>query len=113
MFRVEPNGPSPGLSVPALRDMPSGYAILPAGEQTVVSRTRLTEPGDPGQPGNPFEVSRTTGDADLARDHGVSTWLRLSPATNLDFSAGYTRSTRYGLDTVFFGLGWRTPNFQI
>jgi len=89
----------------------SGYGVLPAGDQTIVSRTRIEQPGGPGMPGSPFEVTRTTGDAELARDHGLSSWLRLTPASNLHFLAGYTRSTRYSLDTVFFGVGWRTPNF--
>jgi hypothetical protein len=85
----------------------SGYAILPSGEQTVVTRVPRTESGPGGGRGRPFDIRReVVGNAELARDHGLSGWLSLYPAANLDFYAGYTRSTHYGLGSAFFGFGW-------
>jgi hypothetical protein len=92
----------------------SVYAIEPRGQQTVVSRLVATQP--PASPsGNSngkgrnqgvFETANiTTGPAGIARDHGLSTWLQVSPASALDLYAGYTRSTQFDLDTFFFGVG--------
>jgi hypothetical protein len=91
----------------------AGYAILPSGQQTVVSRLVPTSgqsagasPGK-GKGNQPvFENSNsTTGGPDIARDYGVSTWLKLSPVSTVDFYVGYTRSARFDLNTVFFGMG--------
>jgi hypothetical protein len=90
------------------------YAIEPAGQQTVVSRLVSGQPpasssGNSrvkGKSQGVFETANTsTGPAGIARDHGFSTWLQLSPASTLDFYAGYTRSTQYDLNTFFFGVG--------
>jgi hypothetical protein len=45
------------------------------------------------------------GSADIARDHGFSTWLIVSPASYLDLYAGYVRSAQFSLNTVSFGVG--------
>ena len=99
----------------------SGYVIQPSGQQTVVSRV-VTRRGASVPAGVPAAVpgaargllkqafeteSITTGPADIARDHGVSTWATLGVRPTLNIYAGYTRSTRYSLDTVFFGVGFR------
>lgn len=87
------------------------YAIEPSGRQTVVSRLVFAQSPPPaagnsrGKGGVFQTASVTTGSADIARDHGFSTWLQFSPAAVLDFYAGYTRSTQYALDTVFVGIG--------
>src|SRR5215831_12011538 len=49
----------------------------------------------------------TVGTADLANDHGFSTWLGAHAGSKIDFEAGYTRSAGYDLNTVFFGVGFR------
>ncbi|HEV2202492.1 MAG TPA: hypothetical protein VGR73_21960 [Bryobacteraceae bacterium] len=55
-----------------------------------------------------FETqSVTTGPADIARDHGFSTWLLFNVTPKFDFYGGYTRSTRFDLNTVFFGMDVR------
>jgi hypothetical protein len=87
------------------------YGIEPHGQQTVVSRLLPlvnTTPSATKSNGNGrvFQTaSVTTGPADIARDHGFSTWLQFSPTPVLDFYGGYTRSIRYALDTVFVGIG--------
>ncbi len=55
-----------------------------------------------------FEV---VGDADLARDHGFSSWVCVYPGRNLDLSVGYSRSVQYDFNSVFFGLGWSLGGF--
>jgi len=92
----------------------SAYLIQPTGQQTVVSRV-VTKRGPSAVPGNArgllkqvFETeSTTTGSADIARDHGLSTWATLGVRPSFNVYAGYTRSTQYSLDTVFFGVGFR------
>ena len=49
----------------------------------------------------------TTGPAGIARDYGLSTWLLFPVTPKFDFYGGYTRSTRFDLDTVFFGMDFR------
>jgi len=94
----------------------SGYTIEPSGQQTVVSRV-VTTHGPPngvvtglarGLLKQGFETeSVTTGSADIARDHGFSTFASLGVQPAVNVYAGYTRSTRYSLNTVFFGVGFR------
>ena len=95
----------------------SGYIIQPKGQQTVVSRI-VTKHGSAlstaiagaarGRLNQVFETqSVTTGPADIARDRGFSTWAALGVRPSLNIYAGYTRSTQYSLDTVFFGVGFR------
>ncbi len=50
-------------------------------------------------------ASETTGPADIARDRGASVWLSVAPSRYTTFYAGCSRSTTYGLNTVFFGVG--------
>ena len=88
----------------------SAYGIQPSGQQTVVSR--IVKSGNAGAGSNSgrqkgvFETSNlTTGASDIAKDHGFSTWLQIQPSKSFDLYAGYSRSTQYSLDTVFFGVG--------
>jgi hypothetical protein len=93
----------------------SVYAILPSGEQKVFSRLLRDErPGPPAStPGaaranqrRVFETAPvTTGDAEIARDRGFSTWVSLRPASSVNLSAGYSRSTFFAVDSFFFSLG--------
>jgi hypothetical protein len=106
----------------------SGYLIEPAGQQTVISRivtlqkktpassTSSTVPAaaknlppaaSAGHSQKPvFETTTvTTGSASIARDRGYSTWLTLGSSRVFNLYVGYTRSTEYDLNTVFFGIG--------
>ena len=97
----------------------SGYSIIPTGQQTVVSRvvsrqtTRtgtgnppVTVPGQGAQKRVFEDTTVITGPADLARDKGYSTWLQIGSGQPINFQVGYTRSTTFGLDTIFFGAGF-------
>ena len=89
------------------------YTIRPSGEQTVVSRVRpkdtVSPPGQSaghGRGRGVFEsAAATVGPAEIARDRGGSTWLSITPSRLLEFQLGYTRSTTYSLNTVYFGAG--------
>lgn len=97
----------------------SVYAIEPSGEQTIVSRLgRRQAAGGSGMPDTrgqgrsrnnppaPFETTpTTTGPATIARDRGASVWLTVTPSRPVDVQLGYSRSTTYALNTVFFGIG--------
>ena len=97
--------------MPGVQAGASIYGIVPSGTQTVISRLVFPQNPTPSNgksngKGGVFQTaSVTTGSADIARDHGFSTWLQFSPASVVDLYAGYTRSTVYALDTVFVGLG--------
>lgn len=90
----------------------AAYGIEPSGQQTVISRIVKSKQTPPHAPSNSsrkdhgvFETSNlTTGTADIARDHGFSTWVQVQPVNSLGLYAGYTRSLQYALDTVFFGV---------
>ena len=99
---------------PAVAIGASGYAVEPSGRQTVISRVVRTQTGNSNSGSNTrgrgnqgvFEtVNSIVVSSDLARDHGMSVWLKVSPAAAVDFYGGYTRSTKFSLDTVFFGIG--------
>ena len=90
----------------------SAYGVRAAGQQRIISkivkRQSTTAATASGTGKNRvFETSgETVGTADLANDHGVSTWLAVH-ASKMDFQAGYTRSAGYDLNTLFFGVGFR------
>lgn len=102
------------------------YTVLPIGNQKVYSRVvhgnsgqttaGQTETGN-GQGGSAnapglnkkriFETAAvTTGESSLTRDDGASVWLtaRLTPAVS--FTAIYTRSRTYSLDSFSVGFGF-------
>jgi hypothetical protein len=87
----------------------SGYDIAPWGTQTIISRQ--VPAGSPGKPGGvthgrAFENNHvTTGTASLASDDGFNADLSFSPRPYLDLDLGYTRSVRYALNSVSFGIG--------
>jgi len=90
----------------------SAYADAPFGHQKVFSK--LIERGQSGSTGRgkgvgtkkgAFESeSVTEGDADIARDNGGSVWLDLYARGMADFQVGFTRSTEYDLNSVFFAV---------
>jgi len=87
----------------------SGYDIAPWGTQSVISR--VVPAGAPGKPGSvthsrAFENNHlTTGTASLTSDEGFNANLSFSPKPYLDLDLGYTRSLRYALNSVSFGVG--------
>src|SRR5262249_38777736 len=93
----------------------SAYGVRGAGQQRIISKlfkgqsTTSTTSSSTGTGKNRvFETSgETVGTADLANDHGFSTWLTAHSGSKIDFQAGYTRSAGYDLNTVFFGVGFR------
>ena len=116
---------------PALYIGASAYSVLPSGKQTIVSKivevhtepqpartppansrghgVGLTKP----QPDRVFETTReVVGTADLASDHGFSSWIGIEPFRRFDFTLGYSRSQRYALNTVFWGVGKRFGPFS-
>ena len=99
----------------------SGYLIEPAGGQTVFSRVVTRRNSTPQIPGNVpgsgsvnrllkppvFEENTvTTGSASIARDRGVSGFLLFGQNPGMNLHVGFTRSTQFNLNTVFFGLGY-------
>lgn len=91
----------------------SAYAYEPWGEQTVISRVMRPElppvaarNAGRGRRRGVFETApETVGPANIARDRGFSFWLDLFPAQAAFLEVGYSRSTPYALDSVFFGIG--------
>jgi hypothetical protein len=100
----------------------SGYVIEPAGSQTVISRVvrqRVTPPQGPaGNPPGRGAVNRllrkpvfedttvTIGTAGIARDRGFSGFLLFGNNPGVNLYGGFTRSTQFDLNTVFFGIGY-------
>jgi hypothetical protein len=88
----------------------SAYSIIPSGQQTVYSKlARRAAPSSTTVPqtqhGRMFETTaRTTGSADLARDHGFSAWIAAAANSYVDLELGYTRSATYDLNTVAFNV---------
>jgi hypothetical protein len=86
----------------------SAYDILPSGQQKIFSRLVGQQSGSASTPshGRVFQNNQeTTGTADIARDHGFSTWVDASPNSYLDMELGYTRSVNYALNTLSFSVG--------
>ena len=97
----------------------SVYAIEPAGQQTVVSQLTGATVSSSAQSGSTqsgkgkgnndhqgvFETTHiAVGSADLVRDNGFSVWGAVHPTRMLMLQVGYTRSIRYALNTVSFGI---------
>jgi hypothetical protein len=94
----------------------SAYAVRASGDQTIISKllrkassTNSSSGSSSGQGKNRvFDTqSESVVPADIANDHGVSTWASVSPTSGVDFHVGYSRSMHYDLNTVFFGVGFR------
>jgi hypothetical protein len=93
------------------------YAVKGSGEQEIVSRVKskqqsvTTQPSGSGSAKRPFDNAPvTTGSADIANDRGFSTWLAIHPHPVWNLAVGYNRSATYGLDSVFFGLGFHVSH---
>ena len=106
---------APVVSVGAL-----AYGVQASGQQRIFSKVKnsgssakpATSTQGPGAKVNRvFETnSETVGSADLANDHGVSSWLAVRAGSNTDFQVGYTRSMGYDLNTLFWGVKFRFGN---
>jgi len=85
----------------------SAYDIAPWGNQTIFSRVvSAGKTGSGGSHGRVFETNHeTTGGASLDRDNGFTAGVTASPLPYLDCELGYTRSVRFALNTVSFGVG--------
>jgi len=86
----------------------SAYDVAPWGTQTIYSR--LVGVGGPpiisSGHGRVFDLAnQTTGSSSLAADNGFSGGVDISPGSVLDFSASYSHSVHFQLDTVSFGVG--------
>ena len=96
------------------------YGVQASGQQRIFSKVKksgssTTPPtstqGSGSRVNRVFETtSETIGSADLADDHGVSSWVSLHAGSNADFQVGYTRSIGYDLNTLFFGVKFRFGN---
>lgn len=83
----------------------SGYDIVPVGQQTVFSRVAGGNAAAASH-GRVFATSQqTTGTADIAKDHGFSTWVDANPGPYVDMELAFTRSMVYDLNSVSFTIG--------
>jgi hypothetical protein len=90
----------------------SGYAVRASGEQRLISkvtrRTSATSPGTGSRRRPVFEeIYEIVAPADIANDQGFSGWLSFTPVSKLYLQTGFSRSTRYDLNSLFFGIGFR------
>ena len=88
----------------------SFYAITPSGNQQVISKLsgKVTQNKKGSSLGQIFEIPGTpTLGPESLRDQGFSFWQGggQAPPSFLDFDIGYSKSTRYSLDSLFFGIG--------
>ncbi|HXT86413.1 MAG TPA: hypothetical protein VN745_05255 [Verrucomicrobiae bacterium] len=86
----------------------SVYDISSWGTQTVFSRIVSAGGGPVGKGGHGrvFELAnQTAGGSSLVSDHGFSAGVDLSAGSIVDFSAGYSYSAHFQLNTVSVGVG--------
>ncbi len=86
------------------------YADVPSGQQKVFSkllpRGHTSTIVGKGGHSRPFEnQSAVVGTSATDKDHGASAWLDLTPSPSVSVEVGYSRSTQYDLDTLFFSIG--------
>ncbi len=104
--------------LPLLNFRASAYAIEPSGQQKLFSKflNRQMEPtGNPraSHSGRVFQTTpETIGSADIARDRGFSLGFDSSPFQLVDLAVGYTHSTSFSLNTVYFGVGVNLARFS-
>jgi hypothetical protein len=98
------------------RDLSLGasfYAITPSGDQKVISKLsgKQTQNKKGSSLGQIFEIpGQPTVGPDSVSDRGFSLWCEANATSFLDFDIGYSHSTLYSLDSLFFGVGlnWKT-----
>ena len=86
----------------------SAYAVRGSGQQKVFSKVKdSATSGSSGSGKNVFDNQHEIiAQADAVNDHGFSTWFGVSPKSEVDFHAGYSRSVNYDFNTFFFGVGF-------
>src|SRR6266404_1190977 len=103
--------------LPLLNFRASAYAIEPSGQQKLFSKFLNRPMGPTGNPGashsgRVFQTTpETIGSPDIARDRGFSLGFDSSPFQLMDLAVGYTHSTSFSLDTVYFGIGVNLARF--
>ena len=103
--------------LPLLNFRASAYAIEPSGQQKLFSKFLNRQMGPTGNPGASHSgrvfqtMPETIGSADIARDHGFFLGFDSSPFQLVDLAVGYTHSTIFSLDTVYFGVGVNLARF--
>jgi hypothetical protein len=92
----------------------AGYAVRASGEQRVVSRVIQRDIPVPERGRLDLVRNRVfltevevIGLPEIANDEGLAAWLTVRPQRNINFQLGYNVSTRYDLDSMFFGVGFR------
>jgi hypothetical protein len=98
------------------RDLSVGgsfYAITPSGDQKVTSKLsgKQTQNKTGSSLGQIFEIpGQPTIGPDSVSDRGFSFWGEANATSFLEFDIGYSHSTQYSLDSLFFGVGlnWKT-----
>ena len=99
-----------GATYTLWRDLSAGgsfYAITPAGNQQVISKLSGKQTQNKGSSlGQIFEIpGQPTVGPDSVSDRGFSFWCEASATSFFDFDVGYSHSTQYSLDSLFFGVG--------
>lgn len=87
----------------------SAYDIAPWGNQTIFSRTVSPGgmPSGKGGQGRVFQLAnQTSGGSGLSADNGFNSEADLSIGSVMDFSAGYSHSVHFDLNTLSFGVGF-------
>ena len=102
----------------------SAYAIGAVGNQTIISKVikrQIAAAVSSGTTGTSGKANASAGantnsvfntatetvvPAQVADDHGVSTWIGVTPGQG-NLYIGYSRSMHYDFNTLFFGMGFR------
>lgn len=87
----------------------SAYDVAPWGNQTIFSRVVGVggAPVGSGGHGRVFQTAnQTAGGSSLSADNGFNSEADVSFGSVMDFSAGYSHSVHFGLNTVSFGVGF-------
>ncbi|HKW89736.1 MAG TPA: hypothetical protein VJN21_13390 [Candidatus Acidoferrales bacterium] len=87
----------------------SAYDVAPWGSQTIFSR-EVGAGGPPvgvGRHGRVFQTAnQTSGGASLSADNGFNSEADVSFGSVMDFSAGYSHSVHFGLNTFSYGVAF-------
>jgi hypothetical protein len=72
----------------------SAYGVRASGAQEIINQ------------GRQGTTRQTIGPIQVANDNGFSSWVSVKPTLSTDFQIGYSRSEGYGLNSLFFGVGF-------
>lgn len=108
-----------GATFAVWKDLSAGgsfYAIVPSGDQQVISKLsgKQTTINKGSSLGLVFEIpTQPALSPDSLRDQGFSLWCEAAATSYLDLDVGYSRSSQYSLDSLFFGLGVNWKNLYL